>query len=69
MSLSQIERDIAYLNLLLRTNTISRREEMEIRQEMTILEEKRKSASLHSNLVRLGVSLYGSYFGTDAKIE
>lgn len=42
---------------------------MEIRQEMTILEEKRKSASLHSNLVRLGVSLYGSYFGTDAKIE
>ena len=42
---------------------------MEIREELVILEEKRKSTSLHSNLLRLGVSLYGSYFGTDVKIE
>ena len=69
MSLSQIEKDIAYLKLLLSTNNISRREEVEIRQELASLEEKRKAASLQTDALRLGVSLYGSYFGTDVKID
>jgi argininosuccinate lyase len=69
MSLSQIEKDIAYLKLLLSTNNISRREEVEIRQELASLEEKRKASSLQTHALRLGVSLYGSYFGTDVKID
>ncbi len=66
---SQTEKDIAYLKLLLATPTISRREEIEIRHELTILEEKQKTEGIRSRLIRLGVSLYGSYFNSDVKLE
>ena len=66
---SQTEKDIAYLKLLLATPTISRREEIEIRHELTILEEKQKTEGIRSRLIRLGVSLYGSYFSSDVKLE
>jgi hypothetical protein len=68
-SQSQTEKDIAYLKLLLATPTISRREEIEIRHELTILEEKQKTEGIRSRLIRLGVSLYGSYFSSDVKLE
>lgn len=68
-SQSQTEKDIAYLKLLLATPTISRREEIEIRHELTILEEKQKTEGIRSRLIRLGVSLYGSYFNSDVKLE
>jgi hypothetical protein len=68
-SQSQIEKDIAYLKLLLAAPTISRREEIEIRHELTILEEKQKTEGIRSRLIRLGVSLYGSYFNSDVKLE
>jgi hypothetical protein len=68
-SQSQTEKDIAYLKLLLSTPTISRREEIEIRHELTILEEKQKTEGIRSRLIRLGVSLYGSYFSSDVKLE
>jgi hypothetical protein len=68
-SQSQTEKDIAYLKLLLAAPTISRREEIEIRHELTILEEKQKTEGIRSRLIRLGVSLYGSYFNSDVKLE
>jgi hypothetical protein len=68
-SQSQTEKDIAYLKLLLAAPTISRREEIEIRHELTILEEKQKTEGIRSRLIRLGVSLYGSYFSSDVKLE
>jgi hypothetical protein len=68
-SQNQTEKDIAYLKLLLATPTISRREEIEIRHELTILEEKQKTEGIRSRLIRLGVSLYGSYFSSDVKLE
>jgi hypothetical protein len=68
-SQSQTEKDIAYLKLLLATPTISRREEIEIRHELTTLEEKQKTEGIRSRLIRLGVSLYGSYFNSDVKLE
>ena len=66
---SQTEKDIAYLKQLLATPTISRREEIEIRHELTALEEKQKTEGIRSRLIRLGVSLYGSYFNSDVKLE
>lgn len=66
---SQTEKDIAYLKLLLATPSISRREEIEIRHELTTLEEKQKTEGIRSRLIRLGVSLYGSYFNSDVKLE
>jgi hypothetical protein len=66
---SQTEKDIAYLKYLLATSTISRREEIEIRHELTILEEKQKTEGIRLRLIRLGVSLYGSYFNSDVKLE
>ena len=68
-SQSQTEKDIAYLKLLLATPTISRREEIEIRHELTTLEEKQKTEGIRSRLIRLGVSLYGSYFSSEVKLE
>jgi hypothetical protein len=68
-SQSQTEKDIAYLKLLLATPSISRREEIEIRHELTTLEEKQKTEGIRSRLIRLGVSLYGSYFNSDVKLE
>jgi hypothetical protein len=68
-SQSQTEKDIAYLKLLLAAPTISRREEIEIRHELTALEEKQKTEGIRSRLIRLGVSLYGSYFNSDVKLE
>jgi hypothetical protein len=68
-SQSQTEKDIAYLKLLLATPSISRREEIEIRHELTILEEKQKTEGIRSRLIRIGVSLYGSYFNSDVKLE
>jgi hypothetical protein len=68
-SQSQTEKDIAYLKLLLSTSNISRREEIEIRHELTMLEEKQKTESIRSRLIRLGVSLYGSYFNSEVKLE
>jgi|LauGreDrversion4_2_1035121.scaffolds.fasta_scaffold207167_2 hypothetical protein len=68
-SQSQTEKDIAYLKLLLAAPTISRREEIEIRHELTALEEKQKTEGIRSRLIRLGVSLYGSYFSSDVKLE
>jgi len=68
-SQSQTEKDIAYLKHLLAAPTISRREEIEIRHELTILEEKQKTEGIRSRLIRLGVSLYGSYFSSDVKLE
>ncbi|NBO56724.1 MAG: hypothetical protein EBU84_19505 [Actinobacteria bacterium] len=68
-SQSQTEKDIAYLKQLLATPNISRREEIEIRHELTALEEKQKTEGIRSRLIRLGVSLYGSYFSSDVKLE
>ena len=68
-SQSQTEKDIAYLKLLLAAPTISKREEIEIRHELTALEEKQKTEGIRSRLIRLGVSLYGSYFNSDVKLE
>jgi len=68
-SQSQTEKDIAYLKLLLAMPNISRREEIEIRQELSALEEKQKTEGIRSRLIRLGVSLYGSYFSSDVKLE
>jgi hypothetical protein len=68
-SQSQTEKDIAYLKLLLAAPTISRREEIEIRHELTTLEEKQKTEGIRSRLIRLGISLYGSYFNSDVKLE
>ena len=68
-SLSQIEKDIAYLKTLLAAPSISRREEIEIRHELGALEEKQKTESIRSRLICLGVSLYGSYFDSTVKLD
>ena len=64
-----IEKDIAYLKLLLGSTQLSNKEDMEIRQELSILEEKKKTEAKWLNLKILGVSLYGSYFSSDIKVD
>jgi hypothetical protein len=64
-----IERDIAYLKLILGSTKISNKEDMEIREEICMLEEKKKISDKWLNLKLLGVSLYGSYFSSDIKID
>ena len=64
-----IEKDIAYLKLLLGSTQLSNKEDMEIRQELSILEEKKKTEAKWLNLKILGVSLYGSYFSIDIKVD
>lgn len=68
-SQSQTEKDIAYLKILLLMPSISKRDEVDIRQELSSLEEKQKGQIARSHLLRLGVSLYGSYYDSNVKIE
>lgn len=67
--MSRTEKDIAYLKLLLSTSPISKREEIEILQEIRLLEEKKKKDGAIANISRLGISLYGSYFSSEVKLD
>jgi len=64
-----IEKSIAYLKYLLGSTKISNKEDMEIREELCMLEEKKKIEAKWLNLTILGVSLYGSYFSSDIKLD
>lgn len=67
--MTQVHKDIAYLKLLLGSTKISKREEIEIQYELETLEKKKKAEEAKLALLKLGVSLYGSYFDADIKIE
>ena len=57
-----------YLTLLLKSKKISIRDEIEIQCELSMLQKKRHEEVLAA-FQKDGISLYGSYFSSDIKID